>query len=166
MKLAQIIRSNNWLSVEMTLLKLYPDQSESIEAYKKVYGNLQEMKVDINDIKIEIDQEYDDETGDLCFANVYGVNEKSTNEITNGVAIEFEPWSKWLGMTISERTCIEFNELEIIAHCLWEMTYMGYDENEIQSELCEIKNVREEYMKLSEEEKKTKTKSIDDFENE
>ena len=165
MKLVEIIKSNSWLSIEMTLLKLYPDQFESIEAYKKVFDRLQELDVEENEIEIVIEQEYDEETRELGIGNVYGIDKNSTDKYTNSLALEFTQWKKWLGMIISELTEREFTELEIISHCLYEMTYVGYEEDEIQSELSKLEKTMEEYKNLTSEDKKLRTKSLDDISN-
>src|SRR5690554_5507185 len=145
MKLGEIIRTNNWLSVELTLLDLYPDQEENIQSYARIYSLLQEMRRQDSAIEIVIEQEFDEETQELGFGNVYGIDHESKDEITNSVALEFTAWDKWLGMEINELTLREFSELEIISHCLYEMTFVGYDEEEIQAEFSRIKNIHEEY---------------------
>ena len=164
MKLAELIRTNNWLSIELTLLEIYPDQIDSIDAYKRVYENLQFIEIEESEITIELEQGYDDETGGKSMVDVSGAKKiNDENAITNSLAIEFVPWKEWLGMTISENTFTEFNELEIIAHCLYEMTFMGYDEEEIQDQLSNIKGIAEEYENMTDEEKKANTKSLDDL---
>lgn len=163
MKLGEVIRTNNWLSVELTLLNLYPDQEENIQSYRRIYSLLQEMEARESAIEIVIEQEFDEETQELGLGNVYGIDHASKNEITNAVALEFTVWDKWLGMEVSELTQREFTELEIISHCLYEMTFVGYDEEEIQAEFSKIKNIHEEYKNLSTEEKKLRTRSLDDL---
>lgn len=66
-------------------------------------------------------------------------------------------------MGIDKLTLKEFTELEIIAHCLYELTYAGYDEIEIQEEFDKIKGTQEEYKNLTVEEKKAKTISLDEL---
>jgi len=44
---------------------------------------------------------------------------------TIGYAIEFTEWKQWLGMDIASVTLKRFLELEIITHCLYEMTFIG-----------------------------------------
>ncbi len=166
MKLGEIIKTNHWLSVELTLLKLYPDQDKNISAYKSIYAELQKMEPVDSAIEIVIEQEFDEESQEYGIGNVYGIDHSSTNEITNGVALEFTKWNKWLGMKIQEKTIKEFTELQIIAHCLYEMTFVGYTEEEIQDELERIKGIADEYKNLSPDEKKLRTKSLDDLLNE
>jgi len=163
MRFAEIIKSNDWLSVKHTLIRLYPEQTENIEGYKKVFEKLHQLEITEDNIKIEIEQDYNDETGDLGAAHVFGTNDSEKNQITNGLAIEFVPWTRWLGMNISERTRNEFDELEIIVHCLNEMTYSGFDEQEIESRFSEIIRIVDEYENMSEEEKKLNTMSFEEM---
>jgi hypothetical protein len=133
MKLAELLRTNNWLSVEMTLLQLYPDQLENFDEYKAVFERLQALEIEDSEITIEVKQEYDDETGEESFVDVSGIDQnREENQNTNRLAIEFTPWKKWLGMNLSHESLGKFNELEIISHCLYEMTYAGYHEEVIQ----------------------------------
>jgi len=166
MKLGEIIKINHWLSVELTLLKLYPDQDENISAYKSIYAKLRKMEPVDSAIEIVIEQVFDEKNQEYGIGNVYGIDHSSTNEISNGIALEFTKWNKWLGMKIQEMTLKEFTELEIIAHCLYEMTFVGYEESEIQDEVEKIKGIADEFKNLSPEEKKSRTKSLDDLLNE
>lgn len=56
-----------------------------------------------------------------------------------GYAIEFTSWKRWLGMDIDKETLEQFSPVEIVAHCLNEMTVVSYDEDEIKNELDKLK---------------------------
>ena len=168
MKLFNLIKSNNWLSVELTLLGLYPDQEEMLDEYRKVFEKLQITDpAEYDDIEIIL-TEYD------CDPNIE--NEKETyvdvsgqkkipdpDSITNGYAIEFLEWNKWLGMELALETLKNFSELEIIAHCLFEMTFIDYKEDAIQQQFKSISDTVEEYKKLTDEEKNQQTISYEDL---
>lgn len=79
------------------------------------------------------------------------------------MALEFVPWREWLGMTIPRKLLSDFNEPEIIAHCLYEMTFHGFDEKKIQAEFAEIKKSAEEMKNLTTEELNSKAISLDDL---
>jgi len=59
---------------------------------------------------------------------VYGLS-LTTDE---SYAIEFRPWAEWLDMDIDEETLSNYLESEIIVHCIWEMTFCGYDNDDVQ----------------------------------
>lgn len=158
-KLFNILRSNHWLSVEMTLLNLYPNQLQNIEAYRLVFEKLQQQIVEENEITLVIKELFDNETEESTSPDIYGT---TLNE-EFGLALEFTEWSKWLGMSISEQTLKVFNELEIISHCLYEMTFIAFDEAEIKKQSSKISEIADEYKKLTDEEKKLRTISLDDL---
>ncbi|WP_299290215.1 DUF6557 family protein [uncultured Mucilaginibacter sp.] len=160
MQFNELIETNNWLSISITLTSLYPNQKESLTAYEKVYDILLQMEPSDSAIEIVLQQCYDDETNEESYVAVSGLKKDNPTE---GLAIEFVPWTEWLGMTVSSNALNQFNELEIISHCLYEMTFMGFDENEIQKQLSEIKKTAEEYENMTPEEGKNNSTSLEDF---
>ena len=72
-------------------------------------------------------------------------------------------WEKWLGMDVAPETLYNFNELEIIAHCLFEMTFCGYEQEEIQEQFDSINRTVEDYKKMTGEEKEEKTISLEEL---
>ncbi|OYU85361.1 MAG: hypothetical protein CFE24_02340 [Flavobacterium sp. BFFFF2] len=168
MNFQQLVKSHNWLSIEMTLLTLYPDQIEIINAYKDVFETIQTLEPVENDMLIvlkECQNDPFDDTEDTTFyidvsGRKLGID---PNSFTNSYAIEFESWEKWLGMEIAPETLMNFNELEIISHCLYEMTFCGYEQDEIQEQLESIKKTVADYEDLSDEEKKLKTYTIEEL---
>lgn len=164
MQFKDLIQTNNWLSVSITLTKLYPDQSESLVAYENVYATLLQMKTADSEIEIILKQCYDDETNEESYVDVSGIKKDNQNlQSAESLAIEFVPWAEWLAMTVGSNTLKQFTELEIISHCLYEMTFMGYDEKEIQQQLADINATAKEYENMSPEERKNYSKSLDDF---
>ena len=164
MTLSNLIQSNEWLSVELTMLSLYPDQKESIEAYKQIFEMLKDRTPANTETEIILQQCYDDENGEESYIDVSGRDPNAgKDELTDRLAIEFTPWNEWLGMTISNETLADFNELEIISHCLFEMTFVSFDEKEIQEYLESLNKTAEEFRNLTDEEKKARTRSLDDL---
>ena len=165
MKFTDLIKTNSWLSIEMVLLQCYPDEKKNIAAYEQIFNNLQLMEAVACGISIVVSTEQDafDESE---YVNVSGREnnpKENPNKLTDSLAIEFTPWNEWLGMDIDKDTLQDFTELEIIAHCLFEMTFMGFDEEEIQAEMDKLKDIADEYKNMSEEEKKENTISLDEL---
>jgi len=164
MKLHDIIRTNDWLSVELTLVKLYPDQEENIDAYKEIFGKLRGMTPTDSEIQIILEEYFDEESYEESMVDVSGIKfVPNKSNLTESLAIEFVPWSEWLGMSIHARTLKKFNELEIISHCLFEMTFVGFEEEEIHDQFSSLKKSVDDYKNMTEEEKQAKTKSPDEF---
>jgi len=168
MNLYDLIKSYNWLSVELTLLKLYPDQDKMLDEYRNVYEKLKLTEpADYNELEIvltEYDNDPNFESDKETYVDVSGQKKiPNPNDITSGYAIEFLEWGKWLGMDIAKETTKNFSDLEIIAHCLYEMTFIDYDEEAIQEQFKSLNDNLEEYKKLTEEEKEQKTISLDEL---
>ncbi len=167
MKFHELIKSCNWLSVELILLKLYPDQEIMIDEYRNVFEKLNILEPEDYDMSIvltEYDCDPDFESDKETYIDVSGrKNTKDQNSLTDSYAIEFVEWEKWLGMELSPETTKKFSDLEIIAHCLYEMTFIGYDKDEIKEQRESFEKTIEEYKNLTEEEKKQKTTSLDEL---
>jgi hypothetical protein len=168
MNLYDLIKSYNWLSVELTLLKLYPDQDKMLDEYRNVYEKLKLTEpADYNELEIvltEYDNDPNFESDKETYVDVSGQKKvPNPNDITNGYAIEFLEWGKWLGMDLAKETIKNFSDLEIIAHCLYEMTFIDYDEEAIQEQFKSLNDNVEEYKKLTEEKKEQKTISLDEL---
>ena len=168
MKLQHLIKSHNWLSIELTLLNLYPDQIEIISEYRKVFETIQLLEPVDNDMLIVLTEYKSDKLEkneeQTFYVDVSGrklINDP--NSFSNSYAIEFESWEKWLGMELATETLENFNELEIVSHCLFEMTFCGYEKDEIQEQFQAINKTMEDYKNLSDEEKKMKTYTLEEL---
>lgn len=167
MKLNALIKSYNWLSIELTLLCLYPDQENMTDEYRNVFEKLENLEPEDSDMNIvltEYDCDPNFESEKETYIDVSGRNnEKDPNGLTESYALEFVEWNKWLGMDLAPETTTNFSELEIIAHCLYEMTFLGYDENEIKEERESLDKSIDELKNMTEEERKEKTISLEEL---
>ncbi|TAM48214.1 MAG: hypothetical protein EPN55_00570 [Gammaproteobacteria bacterium] len=57
-------------------------------------------------------------------------------------------------MDIDPQTLRDYTPAQIMAHCLWEMTFHGFEQSEIQAERDEIKRRVEELDSMTEEERR------------
>lgn len=165
MTFADIIKTHSWLSVKMTLERLFTDQSDFSCDYEKVFYTLQSINACESNVTIDIHWVHDDfDNTEYVDVSGYYTNISDRNdEYSNSLAIEFTPWQEWLGMPIDTKTLEKFNELEIIAYCLNEMTYVGFEQEDIQAEMDRIKQIADDYDKMSPEEKKKNTYSWDEI---
>jgi len=167
MKLYDLIKTNNWLSIELTILRLYSDQENMLDEYRDVFEKLIMLVPEDYDMSIiltEYDSDSDNENEKRTYIDVSGrKNENDPNALSNSYALEFVDWKKWLGMDIAQDTKNHFSEIEIIAHCLYEMTFISYNEKEIKEQFDSINDRFEEYKNLTEEEKMEKTINLDEL---
>lgn len=166
MKLYQLIQSNNWLSVKLILLQLYANQAESIEAYEEVFYKLHNMQSIESSTEIIFSEVSDTDIDghEQSYVDVSGRRKNNLEqEERESLALEFAAWNEWLGMEINEETVRTYTELEIIAHCLYEMTFIDFDEQSIQEEFEKLNNTIEEYKNMTDEEKEKNTVSLEEF---
>jgi len=145
--------------------RLFPDQKELLEDYEKVFNELKVMKLGQGNITIDIHWVNDDydQTKYVDVTGYYTNPADRTDKFTNSLAIEFVLWEEWLSMPIDSNSLAEFNELEIIAYCLNEMTYAGFEQQDIQAEMNCLKGIKDEYDGLTPEEKAKRTYTLNEM---
>jgi len=167
MTLKQIIKNYTWLNIKPKLLELYPEEEENgnLALYEEVLEKLRFLPPVSSNIMLNITYQQDDFDNET-YVDVSGKDlnpDPNLPIFTDACAIEFTQWNKWLGMDITENTIRDFSELEILCHSLYEMTYIDFDEKSIQNEIERIKDIKDEYDNMSEDEKRKHTWSADDL---
>ena len=142
MTLKQIVKIYTWLNIEQKILGLYPEEEENgnLSLYEEVLEKLRFMAPIASNIMLNITYEQDVFENET-YVDVSGKDLNPDPNIpifTDACAIEFTPWNKWLGMEITENTLKDFTELEILCHCLYEMTFVDFEEESIQDEIKRI----------------------------
>ena len=99
--------------------KLTKARSKRLE---KMFARLQDMEPEPGDMKLlvspnDVSGYYDE------------VTLKEHPEYHGGLySLVCTPWSKWLGMEVSQETLESMSVSDILGNCLYEMTYFGYEE--------------------------------------
>jgi hypothetical protein len=132
---------------------IVPHEEKNILAYKNVFEELLFVHPEDSEISILVTHQKDDFDGEeyVDVSGKYAHPKNKEEEFSQ--ALEFSTWSKWLGMEICPQSFKQFSELEIISHCLYKMTFVGFEEKEIQEERNRIEKSFEAYKNLTEEEK-------------
>lgn len=163
MTLKQLILNNTWPTISTVFIETYPDSEKSMAGYKTVFTKLVLLNPEETDISIVITKEKD---GDEEYIDVSGLHNHPRNkEETYSQGIEFTPWRKWLGMDISKESLNDFSEAELIVHCLYEMTFEGFEEEDIENRIISIDKSRMERESLTEEESEAIAISVEEILN-
>lgn len=85
------------------------------------------------------------ETDGNDWLNVSGVNVLGKSTAKYG--IEFNPWRDWVSSFITQKTLDTLDKEDIVAACLYEMTFFGFEEQRVQDEKNKIFNSIEECKK-------------------
>lgn len=127
------------IEVCIKLLKIYPNQEKLIPNYISVFEKLRNMKPIISTecavLLVSPTEDYLEEN--QCYDNVslYNIKEKQF------YALEFTPWEEWLGFKVPEKAVKFYGEEVYVAHCLYEMTFISFDEDDIEEEITSLKEI-------------------------
>ena len=167
MKLGELIEKTSWNDVESAFRITYPGKRPYIDQYNKVFLKLKTIKPRQSSISIIIRNVIDDFDNEE-YVSVYGLDKKgevkSEDDLNEALALEFTDWAKWLGMEIDEESYRTFSRQEIICHCLHEMTFDGFSQKKIRQKWQEIVKVADEFNRMSDEEKKKNTITLEELE--
>ena len=136
MKLIDLISSVDWDDVAKVLVEIDKDDG-NLDGYKKVYGELKTLKPQDSDFVIHIEHDKWDEDE---WEEVYGIRKKDGEKY----GLDFTPWEEMLGMEVDEGTVEKYSKTGVAAHCIWEMTFYGFTQKEIQKKLKRIEKRCEE----------------------
>jgi len=163
MTFQDLIRNHHWLSIETELLRLYPDQKSQCDAYREVFEGLLRLVPDESAIVIRLSECTDEEEPYVQVDGYHADGRIDPQSGNDALALDFTPWEEWLGMKVDPSAFLEFTDLEIIAHCLYEMTFIAFDQNEIRQQLESLKKTAEELENMTPEEREKNTISLDDL---
>jgi hypothetical protein len=182
MILKQLIEDTSWEEIKESLIRVCKVSDDNFDGYMSVIQKLSDMEPVLNKTRICVewvppDEKFNDEgywdvhgkdgtlqkdTDDFQFFKDCS-EEFANSEVT--YAIEFTPWKEWLGMEIDPETAnnIELTRSDIVAQCLWEMTFCGYEEEEIQEKVDDLKKRVEDFEKMTPEEIKNNTCTLEEL---
>ena len=122
-------------NVRKSLLVLYPDQRRNITGYQYVFDTLRHMRYRKNKERMKIRIEKVGR-GKNRYFDVSGICAGGNHQ---SYALEYTSWAKWLGYEVEQATLKKMPKEEIVAHCLWEMTFIGFTQNKIRRRLAALK---------------------------
>ena len=130
-KFAELLEQHSDEDIVDELLALFPDEEVSVDGYFIALSEIRALEPVDSEITIVVEMYEDDFTGEE-YADVSGTKLGETM----GYAIEFTAWEEWLGMECAETD--KFSGVAFLAHCLYEMTFTGYTNKEVQTVLADI----------------------------
>lgn len=131
MKLSDVIAVSD-TNVALDIIIEYYYNDEPVEKYgqiRSIYrsvldqlSSMEPIETDYN-LSIEISKS----PGQDPWYTVVGVKESGVS------SVEYVLWQCWLAMPIVFDTAVSFSGEEIVAHALYEMTWAGYTQDDIQA---------------------------------
>lgn len=151
MKLAELACNCDWDSIRSAILRLYPDDRKNMAGFESVFERLQTLTPAITKMRIVLEEVFDDVENErythVCGKDgtlkkeenpeIFKDDQIGNQEVSYG--IEFVEWEEWLGMDIDPESLSKYSETDIIAHCLWEMSFYGYTQEAIRKQAKQLK---------------------------
>lgn len=125
--LYDLIREVNFNEVFSRVCFYFPSQCDRKEGYERAFNELLGKKCGkhrIDDLFIEVKIVEENKNK---YLDVSGVNAKSG--VHYGLALC--KWSDWLTMFITKETLDRLSKEDIVAGCLYELTFFGFSENKV-----------------------------------
>jgi hypothetical protein len=126
MKFIELLQKHHWDDIQAALIRLYPDQGDNLEGYQQVFATLRATEPARSDLCIVIEQVSEEYAGE----DYLSVSGRDSTGVSYG--IELTDWTEWLGMEIDSQALTQHSELDILAHCLWEMTFFGFSPEDLR----------------------------------
>jgi len=129
MRLAQLLGVAPWAESEACFRREYCGErrpkdlsdAEYVRLHEHVYLQLRLLGPERSDIVIDITR------NDDGVVDVSGIKPGTKERL--GLCLT--RWEEWLGMEVAPSALERFPAPEIIAHCIWEMSFHGYEQDEI-----------------------------------
>lgn len=129
------------------MIQIYPEQKDNLPGYAEAISQLYMATPTETNYRIVVSKHRDQYGEHFDVSGKNGMLNRDTvdypleidqaqwgdQEATQG--IEFVDWSEWLGMEIDPETQKNFTDLDIVCHCLWEMTFFGFKYPDIHGKL-------------------------------
>lgn len=185
MILKDILNETKWTNIKASLKSHYSETiGDDLSLYHEVYRNLLKLKPSATDFVISVTEEYDKDIDDKPYMAVSGkdgtlnkdlsdfknLNKDTESDFANSevrYSLALTDWKKWIGMVIDDKSLELYNFNDIAAHCLWEMTFYGFDVATINNNKDELIRSVDEIKNMTEEERKEKLipweKNLQDF---
>lgn len=173
MTLSEIMRTTHWVEVRAQLEWSFPCDKEFTPDYKHLFDTMLSMQPETNPMRIVLVKIEPSEFSECTAIDVIGCNGRRRRDEEqyfprddNGKmdnadeevqwSLSFEPRTKWLGMQIDATTLQAFLPAQIIAYCLNDLTFYGFDEADVVDFRDELNRHVEEIDAMTDEEREEK----------
>lgn len=146
MSLKEILKKADWKDVANSLLSSHPKERKYLAGYEQVFEGLRQMTPMESDVTLVIEYIEDDLDPGHFYYDLYGRKEGDDRRW----GLLFTPWPEWMGMEVSEETVSALTPAQIIAHCLYEITFCGFSEAAVAKEREKTLGIAEDVSDFSE----------------
>jgi len=171
MTFSELLDSVSWAETKAALLWCYPDSARSLEGYRRTLARLQRLTPVDSNMRIVLKEGVEEGVDHGPFIEVVGRNGQLNRDQPDfkhfrcsvdsayassetDLSLSLEPWEHWLGMRIDAGTLSRFTPPQIAAHCLWDMTFHGFEQWQVKEGMEQINRRADELAAMTEEDRK------------
>lgn len=111
----------------------YPEQIANNRGYHEALDEIRALEPVVSGLTVFAEL-VNDALEDEMYVDVFG---RKPGDVET-YAVEFMPWEEWLGSFVDTG---DFSDAQFLAHCLFEMTFVGYSNAEVCAELERINSM-------------------------
>lgn len=147
MRLAQIFEVTDWAAVREVICRCYSENMEMLAPFGSAYTQIRSLHPTDTAMQIHIVTNSDSDASGDAGINVFGkdgsffehqVHLPESERVEARYNLSCTKWEEWLGMEVSKDSMSRFAPSEVVAHCLWEMTYLGFSQEAIQRRVDDL----------------------------
>jgi len=130
------------------LFEQFPEEVSNLIGYQEALDEIYATEPVESDFKLKIMwYPSDDDSGEL-YLHTNCVKEDDPM----GYSIMGMPWGQVLGAQVPMYLLDEFSNKDIASHCLFEMTFMGYSNKDVQVEIGTVVGYKNDYLERHKDE--------------
>lgn len=131
MKFHDLILSTKWSDIASTnvFVRDYEESPKLLHLYERIYSFLARQTPKETSFIICVREVVDEDTGEIlgrCDVSGLDTKDEANEEAPELYSIASTAWDEWLGMEVRDDTGRGLSNPELIAHCLWELTFHGW----------------------------------------
>lgn len=142
MTLKKYIKNSTQALIMEALVDMYPECLEQSEAYEEVIdyvvntpeSNFDDFVIEVGLIDPSSDEEYEEGVDEEAYLSISGYSVKEDLHF----ALGFSKWEEWANAKIIIQEDLMISPEELIAICIYEMTFYGFDQESILKELVDL----------------------------
>lgn len=142
MTLKKYIENSTKPLIMEALIDMYPESLAQSEAYEDVIdyvmstpaSNFDDFVIEVGLIDPSSDEEYEEGVDEEAYLSISGYSVKEDLHF----ALGFSKWEEWANAEIIIQEDLMISPEELIAICIYEMTFYGFDQESILKELVDL----------------------------
>jgi len=179
-KLSKLIETLDWSEVKASLIGWSPFAKKYINGYQHVFIELQKLISIRSEMRIVVYEAFWEEVDEEPNVEVVGRNgalnrdqkdfqymeEHAESEYANAetnFSLSFKPWEEWLGMEVDPCSFENYTKSQIVAYCIRDMAFYGFEQSQIQAEKDELQKSFDEWHAMTDEEREKNSVSMEDM---